>query len=425
MNARVVVTGMGVVNSIANSVPEFGDSLKNGSSGIRHLCEQEIRHKDIRVGAYAKLPTIDDINARLFNLPLTLAGSVRTSLHRAAPPLAATVLAATEAWVEAGLNEGSVERERIGIIVAGSNLTDNYQYSLIDKYRNQPQYLTPRYVTQYMDSSYVSILSQVFAIRGEGFTVGGASASGNVALIKALQLIRLGVVDVCMVLGVMEDLSPLTMQGYSNVGAMAVANTSNPDPGKICCPFDKAHCGFVLGQGSGCLIVENAEIAHKRGVHALAEIAGGVAQLDGNSSTNPSPEGECRVMNSAIKDAGVSLHEVDYINAHGTSTPIGDAVEIEAIKCFLKNRVSEVWVNSTKSLVGHCLYSAGVIEAIATIIQISRKILHPNLNLNNPIDTQCRFVGDTAEPAALAVALSNSFGFGGINTSVVIRGVVI
>jgi malonyl-ACP decarboxylase len=271
-----------------------------------------------------------------------------------------------------------------------------------------------------MDTDHVGTLSEIFQIQGEGFTTGGSSASGNVAIIKACQAIRWGILDSCVVVGALADLSPMELQGFYNLGAMG-GKRFHDQPGKACRPFDKDHEGFIYGQAGGCLVLESWESAQKRGIPILAQIAGGALVLDGNRLPNPNTHGEARAMTSALKQAGVQPGDIDYLNAHGSSSPLGDETEIDAVKKVFKENISHLRINSTKSLTGHCLTAAGVIETIATIIQMKEGFIHPNLNLEHPIDDECKFSRQQSIETSISTAMNNSFGFGGINTSVIIK----
>jgi malonyl-ACP decarboxylase len=313
-----------------------------------------------------------------------------------------------------------MHRPVLGIVAAGNNLSQNYHYGLLCKFQSTPQYLTPKYAIHYMDTDHVGTLSEIFKIQGEGFTVGGASASGNAAIIKGCQLIQLGILDACVIVGAMADLSPLELQGFYNVGALG-GKRFRDQPDKACRPFDKDHEGFIYGQAGGSLILESPDSAQKRNVPPLAEIGGGALVLDGNRLPNPNADGEARAMESALKQAGIKPGEVNYLNAHGTSSPLGDETEIKAVKQVFKESISHLWINSTKGLTGHCLTAAGVIEGIATIIQMKEGFIHPNLNLEHPIDDECKFSRHQSIETSIHTAVNNSFGFGGINTSVIFK----
>ena len=416
---QVVVTGMGVISSVGNNIEEYTHSLKVGQSGIGFY--QGTRETDIwvRIGAW-----LGDISYETFLKKYGSAGDLthkaKESARRAPFAVQTTVLPAMEAWIGARLHDISIPSERLGIVVAGHNLTQCFQYGLFNKFQKNPEYLTPTYALHYMDTDYLGTLSEIFGINGEGFTAGGASASGNVGIIKAFQMIQLGIVDACMVTGPLVELSPMDLQGFYNIGAMGERKFKD-NPEKACRPFDKEREGFIYGQASGCLIMESQKSALARGVSILAEMLAGVLVLDGNRLSNPSVEGEARAMEHALKQARISAGEVDYLNAHGSSSPLGDETEVSAIKRVFYNDLTELWINSSKSITGHCLCSAGVVEAISTIIQMSDGFIHPNLNLENPIDEECKFSGGISIDEPINIAMSNSFGFGGINTSIIFK----
>jgi len=415
----VVITGTGVISSIGCNTDEFAVSLNSGKCGINFLQSPPGYIPSVKIGAQIREFSFDR-QIRESAFPAELANRARLSARRSPFAVQCSVMAALEAWEEAELSARPVADEHKGIVISGSNLSQNYSYSLHKKFEEAPEYLTPSYALHFMDTDHVGTLSDIFKIKGEGFNVGGASASGNVAIIKAMQLIQLGLVDICIVAGTLADLSPMEFMSFSNLGAIG-GKSFGSEPDKACRPFDKKHEGFIYGQAAACLVLESCQSAEKRGIKPLAELLSGVLVLDGNRLSDPNEDGEVRAMELALKQAGVSPRDIDYINAHGTSTPSGDITEIRAIKRLFKERLGEIWINSTKSLTGHCLYSAGIIEALAAIIQMKEGFVHPNLNLEEPIDKECTFSRGTAVKANLKTSLSNSFGFGGINTSIILR----
>lgn len=418
-STKIVVTGMGVINAVGNNVEEFSEALRCGKSGIGNMTKFD--KCDVPVGIGAELSGFDFLDClKKFNLSPKLLNYARKSGRNAPFPVQAAVISAFEAWQNAKLDEGNIDSGSVGIVVAGQNIAQNYLFNMNKAYHSDVEKLHPSYALHFMDTDHVGVLSDIFTIYGEGFTVGGASASGNVGIIQGMRLIRAGVVDVCFVVGGLADFSPVEMSGFYIIGAMGGRKFLN-EPAKACRPFDQEHEGFIYGQGSACLILESEESANNRKVPALAEIAGGVIVLDGNRQPSPSAAGEKRAMENALKQANLKKSDVQYLNAHGSSSVVGDDAEIKAIKSVFNESISDLWINSTKSITGHCLWSAGVTEAIGTIIQMREGFVHPNLNLDNPIDKSCRFAGRECEEAVIDVALSNSFGFGGINTSVVIK----
>jgi len=414
---------MGIISSIGENISHFAKSLNSGNCGIGFL--ENKNEPPVTVNLGAKIKNIDlkstlEKYEKDNRISPDFKRKILICAHDAPFGVQVSVLSALEAGLEAQLIQKPVKSERVSIVAAGSNLNPQYGYGLLPKFKQEPRYLTPKYAIHYMDTDHVGTLSEIFQIQGEGFSVGGASASGNLAIIKGYQLIQLGIADMCLVIGGLSDLSPLELQGYYNLGAMGGKKFCH-QPEKACRPFDKDHEGFIYGQAGGCLVLESLDSAKKRGVRVLAEITAGAINMDGNRLPNPNVKGEAQAMESAINLAGLKSMDIDYINAHGTSSPLGDETEIKAIKQVFNKHIDNLWINSTKGLTGHCLTSAGVIECIATIIQINEGFIHPNLNLENPIDEDCRLCGSQAIQEKINLALSNSFGFGGINTSILLR----
>ncbi len=325
-----------------------------------------------------------------------------------------------QAWRSAQLFADRPPAERMGLIVAGQNTTQNYQYDLIPKFKKSPEYLSPRYALEFLETNQVGVLSELLEIRGEGLVVGGASATGNVGIIKGCQLVQFGLADLCLVMGVVADLSPMDIQGFINIGAMG-GKKYGDQPEKACRPFDDQHEGFIYGQASACVVIESEESALRRGVPFMAAIMGSALNIDGNSSSDPRLEGEMSAMRSALDRAGLSASDVDYINTHGSSSPLGDQTEAEAISRVFGDHTAGAWLNATKGLTGHCLYSAGLVEAIATVEQMQGGFMHANINLENPIRNDLNFCRGEALSHSIDVAISNSFGFGGINTAIVFK----
>jgi malonyl-ACP decarboxylase len=415
---RVVVTGIGIISAIGQNVKEYGQSLRAGRCGIETLKNRKGPTISVTIGAEIGEFSLENQLQSFTELSEDFKQNAFYATKRSPLAIQASLVSALEAWENAQLHHRPISTERLGIVVAGHNLTQQYQYENYPKFQQTPEYLSPRYPLHFMDTDQVGTLSEIFQIHGEGFTVGGASASGNVAIIKGYQLIQLGLVDACLVVGAMADLSPMDLQGFYNLGAMGGKRFVD-EPKKACRPFDKDHEGFIYGQASGCLILESQQSAVKRGVQPVAEMLAGAVVLEGNRLADPSEKCEIRAMEAALSQAKIQPNEVDYLNAHGTSSPLGDETEINAIQQVFREHSSRLWINSTKGLTGHCLYSAGVVEAIATLIQMRDGFVHPNRNLDNPIDNRVRFSGSVSLPAQIEMAMSNSFGFGGINSSII------
>ena len=416
----VYFSGMGIVSSIGENISEFKQSLRNGRCGVRNIESQQFSTDSAWIGANLLNFSFGRLLNSFTSLPDCILEKAQLIASREPLSIQSSIISALEAWQSSNLKAKKIDSERIGLFVAGQNSTSNYQFSQHPEFIEHPEYLTPRYALQSLDSNHIGVLSELLDIKGEGILLGGASASGNVAIIKSFQAIQSGLMDVCLVVGVLTDLSPMEKQAFFNIGAMGGKRFVNK-PKEACRPFDREHEGFICGQASGCLILEAGDHLKKRDGPRLAQIVGGSMVLDANRLSDPSAKGESRAMKNALNAANLSSSQIDYINAHGTSSPLGDKTEIEAIRKVFGNQVSRIWINSTKSLTGHCMQSAAIVEAIAGIIQMKNDFVHPNLNLHYPIDTECRFCGLDSQPAEINAMISNSFGFGGINTSIAIK----
>jgi len=397
LDDRVVVTGMGALCSIGADVPSFTAALRAGHVG---------RACDLGLGYPLHLIAGRDA------LPELLRRAARRATFRSPLPVQAAVATALEAWDQAGLHRATAPAERLGLVVAGSNLNGRYLEELNPKLARSPAHVPASLALHSLDTDHVGTLSELLGIRGEGCTMGGASASGNLAIVHGTRLVGSGEVDACLVVGAMTDLSALEEHGLRNLGAMA-----EPPAGA---PFDEAHRGFVYGRGAACLVLESERSARARGATVLAALQGYGVALDGNRLADPSEAGEVGVMAAAIRRGGLEAGAVTYVNAHGTASRLGDEVEARAIRRVFTASPRQPWVNATKGLTGHCLCAAGVIEAVATIVQMRDGFLHPNPGLERPIDDRCRFVGPAAQPARIDYALSNGFGFGGFSTSILL-----
>ena len=407
MNAEdrpVVITGMGVRCAIADDVPAFAAALRAGRSGIRRVPTGSA-HEPPYAAPLADLDLTGRTGARY-------AGPVRRVAARAPRPVRVGVDTAVQAWRDARLDDGSVAPHRIGLVVAGHNLTGGYADALGPKLARSPAHVPGRAALHLFDTDHVGIVSEVLGLRGEGCTVGGASASGNVGIVHGARLIESGTADACLVLGALTELSALSRQAFANLGAMAMSGG--------CRPFDHAHTGFVAGEGCACLVLESRASAAARGAPVLAGLAGYAIRLDGAGLAEPSVSGEAAAMTEALARAGLDPADIGYVSTHGTGTPSGDRAEAAALHTVFGR--GPAWVNATKELTGHCLHAAAVVEAVAAVVQLRSGFVHPNPALTDPIDDRLRFAGPEVRDSTARFALSNSFGFGGINTSVVLAG---
>lgn len=404
-----VVSGVGVSTAIGQGRHAFLDALLAGAHRFDVMRRPGRQLPAAEVGALA---------ARGF-LGAEIDGLVLpddVALPRAASWTAHVALATLhEAWGDAALD--GLPPDRIGLIVGGSNVQQRELIRVHDAYRGREVFVRPTYAVSFMDSDVCGVCTEAFGIRGFAHTVGGASASGQVAVIEAVNAVESGRVDVCIALGALMDLSYWECQGLRSVGAMGSDRYAG-QPALACRPFDRHSDGFIYGEACGAVVVESMRSALERGRTPYAHIAGWAVGLDANRNPNPTVEGEVAAIGRALAQSGLSPAQIDYVNPHGTGSPGGDAVELESLR---RAGLGHVRLNATKALVGHGLSAAGAVELIAVVLQMQAMRLHPTHNLDDPIDDAFDWV--RCEPVAHAIqnALNLSMGFGGVNSAVCLR----
>ncbi|WNO11549.1 beta-ketoacyl synthase N-terminal-like domain-containing protein [Teredinibacter sp. KSP-S5-2] len=407
----IVVTGLGVTSSIGQGKAEFTSALFSAAANFRVMQ---------RPGR--QFPSTDDalktqfIGAEIDKLTLSdriPAGLVRTASFSGQAALACL----DEAWDDANLLD--VDPTRIGLVVGGSNFQQRELVQIHDSYREKLAFLRPTYGLSFMDSDVCGMCTDVFGIRGVAYTIGGASASGQVAVLKAIQAVESGQVDVCIAIGALMDLSYWECQGFRALGAMGSERYAST-PELACRPFDKARDGFIYGENCAAIVVEKATSANRPNISAYARVAGWSMRMDANRNPDPSFDGEVAVIQEALKKACISPSEVDYINPHGTGSGLGDETELKAIThCGLK----KAYINSTKSIIGHGLTAAGAVEIAATLIQMRENKLHICRNLDDPMDTSFNWVRQEPLHTELNTALKMSMGFGGTNSALCLQAI--
>ena len=407
--ARVVVTGIGVTASIGQGRRAFVDALLAG----------EHRFSVMRRAGRQKPSAADDaaapfIGAEIADLRMPEAIAA-LKLRNASWSAQVALATLHEAWEDAGLDD--VDPRRIGLIVGGSNIQQRELALSQAKYQDRVEFLRPTHAMTFMDTDLCGICSEVFGIRGLAITVGGASASGQLAAIQAVEAVRSGQVDVCIALGALMDISFFECQAFRSLGAMGSDRYAR-QPELACRPFDRDRDGFIFGEACGAIVVRRAADATRDATRPYAELKGWAMAWDANRNPNPSLEGETTVIRGALAMAGLTADAIDYVNPHGTASLVGDETELAALRaCGLDH----AYINATKSLVGHGLSAAGMVELIAIMLQMRAGRLHPSRNLDNPIDAGFRWVGATSVDHVVERALNMSMGFGGINTAVCLQ----
>lgn len=394
----MVVTGIGVISSIGQGTAAFASALLAGEAAFGVMQRPGRQRESAYIGA--EIPEIV--------FPSSIP---RQTLRAASLSAQAALVVLEEAWNEARLSE--VDPRRIGLIVGGSNVQQREMSEVHESYRDRSEFLRPTYALSFMDTDLAGFCTSQFGIQGPAFTVGGASASGQLAIIQAAQAVASGQVDVCIALGALMDLSHWECRGFRAIGAMGTDRYAN-DPVLACRPFDRDHDGFIFGESCGAVVIERAESSRRRGLEPYATLAGWGMAMDGNRNPDPSLDGETRAIGHALDAAGWTSSEVDYVNPHGTGSISGDDTELKALRaCGLAG----AHLNATKSLVGHGLSAAGTVEVIATLLQMQSARLHPTRNLENPIDPSLNWVRNEPVDHQVENALTLSMGFGGINTA--------
>ena len=407
---RVVVTGLGAVTPLGNSIEEFWEGLKNGVSGAGPITHFDVSHQKTTFAC--ELKNFD---------PSVYVEAKEVRKHD--PFTLFAYATAAQAIEDSGINLETINKDRAGIVWgAGIGGLQTF-YEEVKGYKPEVPRFSPFFIPKMIANIASGLLSIRYGFRGPNFTTVTACASASHALIEAMNYIRLGKVDLFIAGGSEAAVNHAGLAGFNSMRALS---TRNDDPKTASRPFDLDRDGFVMGEGSGALILEEYEHAVKRGAKIYAEMVGGGMSADAYHMTAPDPEagGATLVMKLALEDAGLNPEDVDYINVHGTSTPLGDIAEPKAIqKCF-GHHAYNLSISATKSMTGHLLGAAGAVEAIACIKAIQDGIIPPTINhfTDDPeIDPKLDFTFNVAKERKIKIALSNTFGFGGHNASVIFK----
>lgn len=407
MRERVVVTGMGVVSPVGTGLEAFWSALVAGRSGIGPITRFDASEFATRIAGEVRDfdPTryLDKKEARRMDRFTQFA-----------------VAAAGMALEDAGLGTDGLDRDRVAVIlgcgIGGIETLEDQARVLVNR---GPGRISPFFVPMMIPNMAAGQIAITFGFRGPNVTTVTACASGANAIGDAFKMIQRGQVDVAVTGGTEAPITPLSVAGFC---AMKALSTRNDEPERACRPFDAGRDGFVMSEGAAVLVLEGLSHARRRGARIYAEVLGYGSSCDAYHITAPDPEGAgaALAMAAALADAGLGPQDIDYINAHGTSTPLNDRLESLAIKQVFGPRAYEIPVSSTKSMIGHLLGAAGAIEAVATILTMVRGVIPPTINYEEP-DPECDldYVPNVARPARVDRALSNSLGFGGHNVTLV------
>jgi 3-oxoacyl-[acyl-carrier-protein] synthase II len=409
---RVVVTGIGAITPIGNTAAEYWNGLVNGVSGADFITLFDASKFKTRFACEVKgfdpVAYLDRKEARKVDRFTQLA-----------------IVSSDEAIRDAGISKDTVDPDRTGVIFSsgiGGLVTFQEEVIAYAKGDGTPRF-NPFFIPKMILDIAAGHISMRHGFRGPNFAVVSACASSTHAIIEACHYIQLGKADIIVAGGSEAVISDSGVAGFN---AMKALSERNDDPKTASRPFDKDRDGFVMGEGSGALVLEELEHALRRGAHIYCEIAGGGATADAHHITAPHPEGlgALNVMRASLQDAGLKPEDIDYINVHGTSTPLGDIAETKAILGVFGDHAYDLNISSTKSMTGHLLGAAGVIECIACIYAVLNDIVPPTINhqtVDPDLDPKLNFTFHKPQQRPVRAALSNTFGFGGHNASVIVR----
>jgi len=409
---RVVVTGLGTINPIGNSVPEYWANLEKGVSGSEMITSFDASKFKTKFACQVKN---FDPNA-YFD---------RKELKKIDPYTQFALVAVDEAMKDSGLNTEAIDLDMAGVVWASGiggmqTFTEELRgYFAGDGTPRFSPYFIPRMISD-IAAGYISIK---YGFRGPNFSTVSACASSTNGIISALDIIRTGKANVIIAGGSEASVNEVGVGGFNSMQAMS---TNNDEYKTASRPFDVTRDGFVIGEGGGCIILEEYEHAKARGAKIYCELKGGGMSADAYHLTAPHPEGlgARKVMENALKDADLTIQDIDYINVHGTATPLGDIAEAKAIISVFGDYAFKLNISSTKSMTGHLLGAAGAIEAIAAIFAICTDTIPPTINFKSPdpeIDSRLNITPNSAQKRSVKAALSNTFGFGGHNASIIFQ----
>lgn len=408
--SRVVVTGLGMVTSLGNDVASNWEALLAGRSGVREITSYDTSRFRVHFGA----PIREDFDPLLY--------MDKKEVRRTDPYEHISVATTKQALAQAGLQITSDIADDVGVYIGsgiGGLITLHDQFQVL--FEKGPDRISPFFINMMIVDAAPGLVSILTGAKGPNWAAVSACATSGNTIGEAWETIRRGDAKVMIAGGSEKGLTPIAMAAFDNMHALS---RRNDDPQGASRPFDATRDGFVMGEGSGMLILEDLEFAKARGAHILAELIGYAATSDAHHITDPAPGGEglVRAMRRALQKAGLRPEDIDYINAHGTSTPPNDRTETLAIKTCFGDYAYQVPISSTKSMTGHTLGAAGAVEAVISILAIQNGIIPPTINLHHP-DPECDldYVPNEARQANVDISMSNVMGFGGHNTSLIFK----
>lgn len=417
MDRRVVITGMAVNTALGSDLDTFHSGLMANRSGITRWRSIPTGHVYGKVGGdLADFDPAAFLEGLASQIPPEVAKRLRRLMRRAPWATQVTMLVAVEVFRHAGLFETELDHESCALVVASHNQNSNYIQQQLVEFQEEPDYIDPLFSLHALDTDHGGSVSEVLQTKGPLYTVGGACASGNLALRLAVDEVRYRGAEHALVVSPLLDISPMDLHGMALMGAISYV-AFNDAPEQASRPYDTRREGFVPSHGAGALVVESLDRARARGATIHAEILAIEANSDGNHLPQPSREGQARLMKKSLARAGVAPDEIDFVSAHATSTPLGDLTEIASIKDALGSHAYRTKINAPKSMLGHTCWSAPTVETIAAILQMKAGRLHRSINIDElDPEVDVDVLKDGNAECSVRRFMKNSFGFGGINS---------
>ena len=407
---RVAVTGLGILSPVGSKLGKAWENILAGRSGISQIDAFDASEFSVRISGAVRDFNLDDY------IPRKEQKKMDAFIHYG-------IAAAVDALNDSGLEINDKNAERIGVAIGSGigglpGIEKNYEAFM----KGGPRRISPFFVPSCIIDMVSGNLSIMYGMKGPNISIVSACATGSHNIGDAARMIQHGDADVMLAGGAEMATCPLGIGGFASAKALSASH--NDDPETASRPWDKDRDGFVLGDGAGVLVLEEYELARTRGANIYCELTGYGMSSDAYHMTAPAPDGEgaARCMQNALRDAGLNAEDVDYVNAHGTSTPFGDKAETDALKRAFGGHAYEVAVSSTKSMIGHLLGAAGGVEAVFCVLAVRDQVVPPTINYDTP-DPECDldYIPHTARERKINVALSNSFGFGGHNSAIILR----
>ena len=424
MRKRVVITGMGTINPLGDSLDEYYNNLIAGKSGMKKWTSIDLSSVECKIGG--DLGDYDS-NACLENFQPDLDQkkykAIKKLFRSTTFSAKLTALSSLMAYKDAGLlNYKDIDPYKTSVIVPGHNLNSHYIFQNIKQFFDEPEYTDPMAGVEAIDPNIPAIVTEVLELKGPAFTIGGACASGNLAIRSGFRDIILGECERAVIAGAPFDVSPTDIHASVIINAVVIKPEYQDKPEKASRPFDSDRCGFLYSHGAGALILEELETAKARGAHIYGEILSVKASSNACHLPLPGAEDQARVMIEALKEAGVKPEQIDYVNCHATGTPRGDLQEILAIKSAFGNHSYNLKLNAPKSMLGHTCWASPIIETIGGLLQMRNGKLHPTINIDaqDPVIDLDICANKTVDHK-INYMLKNSFGFGGLNCCSVIK----